>query len=54
MKKCKRLIVERLRNSLETQVKDSSYAANDPRRDEDNSTLNPDVYDPTQRVSPTK
>ena len=44
-------IVERLRNSLETQVKGPSYAASDPGRDEENSTLNPDVYDPTNSFS---
>ena len=45
-------IVERLRNSLETQVKGTSYAASEPRRDEENSTtLNSDVYDPTKSFS---
>ncbi len=56
--KLQAVIVDRLRNSLEAQVKDSSYAANDPSQNEDNSTLNPDTYDPTKsfanKMSPRK
>ena len=44
-------IVERLRNSLETQVKGSSYAASDLRRGQESSNLSPDVYDPTKSFS---
>ena len=44
-------MVERLRNSLEAQVKGFSYAGSDPNRGEDSSNLNPDVYDPTKSFS---
>ena len=44
-------MVERLRNSLEAQVKGSSYVGSDPHLGEDSSNLNPDVYDPTKSFS---
>ena len=48
--------VDRLKNSLESQV--PSYAASDSDQNEDSSTLNPDVYDPAKsfanKMSPRK
>ena len=51
-------IVDKLRNSLEAQVKDSSYGANDSNQNDDSLTLNSGVYDPTKsfvnKMSPRK